>query len=109
MATPDGVPVTGAVSGEHTTVEDFSNTGVAPLLAAVADPNRLFILVMFATASGRISPAPGSMAFGLGPDVGGVPGGRLIHHSAFPGLIQGEWYIFDSSGGPIRVYDVGRA
>ena len=108
MAVANGLPVTGVVSGSNAEAADFMGPYPAPVLAATQSPERLFLLVLFELSTGIVSPAPGSKALGFGPDVGGQGGARLLHAASFPGLIGGEWFVYDSAGGAIRVYDVER-
>ena len=108
MATPTGLPVTGYTGTDVGTATDYVGPFTGPVLAAGQNPQRLFLLVFFSTSTGIISPAPGSQTLGFGPDVPGQPGGRLLHAASLPGVIRGEWYVYDSGGGTIRVYDVER-
>lgn len=106
MAAAQGTPVTGVTGTQQATAVDFTFPQGAPVLGALQNPNRLYLLVLFSNSTGRVCPAPGSLTLGFGPDVGGQAGARLIHRASFPGLIDGEWYVYDSAPGTIRVYDV---
>lgn len=106
MAIPAGTPVTGLTSGLLGQVYDIAAAGANAVPAAVANPGRRYILFLFSTATGFVSPAPGSATFGMASESTDRPGSRLIHRATFPGLIDGDWYFFDPAAGSVRVYDV---
>lgn len=106
MAVATGTPVQGATGTKNAAITDFGPPWTGAVMGAAANPQRLYLLVLFSTATGRVCPAPASTVYGLGPDVAGAPGGRLIHRASFPGAIDGEWFVYDSGGGSIRVIDV---